>query len=220
LGLCLLLVGLAWRGEVGKVNQGTPAGMTSAISLIIGIVCFHGTFLALLWAYFSVLRRKSPSDVFGLQSLPLGRTLRLAVLCLLPAALLAIWLNLLSSFWLDMLGVVPREQEAVQILRGASGFSMQLAVALAACVGAPLQEEFLFRGLLYGSLKRYSGTALALISSSLLFGAIHMNLAAFLPLTILGFCFALAYEISGCLWVSILMHALFNLGMTIAAIYA
>src|SRR6059036_2683736 len=75
---------------------------------------------------------------------------------------------------------------------------------------APVVEEFLFRFFIYGVLKRYFGRLLGITFSALLFAAAHAHLPSFAPLFVLGSCFAIAYEWSGSLLVSMTMHAIFN----------
>jgi membrane protease YdiL (CAAX protease family) len=53
--------------------------------------------------------------------------------------------------------------------------------------------------------------------SSLLFAAVHAHLPSFAPLFVLGSCFAIAYEWSGSILVSMTMHALFN-ALTLTAL--
>ena len=82
---------------------------------------------------------------------------------------------------------------------------------------APIVEEFVFRFFIYGVLKRYIGCLLGVILSSLLFGAAHAHLPSLVPLFVLGSCFAIAYEWSGSILVSMTMHSLFN-SLTLVAL--
>jgi len=84
-----------------------------------------------------------------------------------------------------------------------------IAAGVAALV-APVTEEFIFRGYFYGVLRRYVGVIPAMLFTSALFAAIHMNGPVFLPLFVLAMCLTLAYEATGSLLVPMLMHALFN----------
>lgn len=77
---------------------------------------------------------------------------------------------------------------------------------------APIAEETIFRGYLYGVFKRFGGILPAMGIDALLFAAIHLNAASFPGLVILALCLLIAYEWTGSLLVPILMHALFNLG--------
>jgi len=84
-----------------------------------------------------------------------------------------------------------------------------LSAGLATLI-APVTEEFLFRGYIYGVLRRYLGAVPGLLIASVLFAAIHMNGPAFAPLFVLAACLTLAYEATGSLLTPMLMHALFN----------
>jgi uncharacterized protein len=75
---------------------------------------------------------------------------------------------------------------------------------------APISEEFVFRGFLYGVLKRYAGGISALFFCGLLFALIHMHIPSLVPLFVLGCVLTFAYELSGSLLVPMTMHALFN----------
>ncbi len=75
---------------------------------------------------------------------------------------------------------------------------------------APVFEELIFRKLLMDRLLPY-GELGAIIMTSLLFGAIHGNFYQFFYAALLGALLAYVYLRSGKLWVSMLLHALFNL---------
>jgi len=78
---------------------------------------------------------------------------------------------------------------------------------------APVAEEVVFRGVIYGFFRRW-GVPLALVTSTLLFITAHSG-SDVLPLTQMvgGVVFALAYEIEGCLMVPILIHSLGNMAL-------
>lgn len=84
------------------------------------------------------------------------------------------------------------------------------ALVLAVVVMAPLAEEALFRGLLYGGLRSRIGPVLAALVSAAVFGAAHMNGSLFLPLAVAGLLLALVYERSRSLWPSTVAHATLN----------
>ena len=79
-----------------------------------------------------------------------------------------------------------------------------------AVVVAPVAEEVVFRGYLYGVLRRYGGRIPAILVSSLLFAAIHVHLPSLLGLGVLAVILCLLYERTGSLWSTIAMHAAFN----------
>jgi len=80
----------------------------------------------------------------------------------------------------------------------------------------PTCEELLFRGALYGGLRRVLHPVAAVVISALLFGVAHGNVTTLLlPVTALGVALALLYERTASLTVPILFHALHN-GLTLA----
>lgn len=116
----------------------------------------------------------------------------------------------------NLLGPEAKQQEIVQFFLEASKNSDRRAVfetLLLGAVLAPMAEEFIFRGYLYGVFKRYLGMAAGIALNAALFAAIHANLASLPSLFLLAVCFTIAYETTGSLPVSMSMHAMFNLIM-------
>ena len=68
----------------------------------------------------------------------------------------------------------------------------------------------IFRGYIYAVVKRFSDQTFSAIFTSTVFAAVHMHVLHLAPLFALAMCFTLAYEITGCLWIPIAMHAIFN----------
>ena len=66
-----------------------------------------------------------------------------------------------------------------------------------AVVLAPIAEEAIFRGVLYPAFRNRGHRWIGLWVTALLFGAIHVNLAAFVPLTFLALVFTWLYERTG-----------------------
>lgn len=101
---------------------------------------------------------------------------------------------------------------------GVTALAISLTV-LTAVVVAPLVEEMVFRGLLFGALATRAGVFASAIVVALIFGAVHGDLVLFPTLAALGFISALAYAASGNLWTSVTLHALNN-AVGIAALIA
>lgn len=141
----------------------------------------------------------------------------------LPLFLIGFWF--VATGWvLALIGVGfdPPAQEAVRMVRDtliAGRWDTFLVFCLLAVVAAPLVEELLFRGLLLRWIQGRWGTTVAVLVSSVLFGLWHGNLAASLPLAVVGVVLALLYVRTGNLWAAIWLHAGFNaimLGMEVA----
>ncbi len=132
-----------------------------------------------------------------------GSFWRLLVLFLGTQGLLQVWVILVETS-LNMLGL-----SAISAIESASGGADTISMFLYVCLGAPIAEEILFRGLLLRSLKPY-GKGFAIFATAFLFGIFHGNLVqtpfAFLVGLILGYV-ALEYSIG---WAMVL-HMINNL---------
>ncbi|HEY6152548.1 MAG TPA: type II CAAX endopeptidase family protein [Candidatus Udaeobacter sp.] len=102
------------------------------------------------------------------------------------------------------------KQSIVEFFSGSRTIQQRILIIVFAVAIAPIVEEFVFRFFIYGVLKRYVGCLLGVLFSSLLFAAAHAHLPSFVPLFVLGSCFAIAYEWSGSILVTMTMHSLFN----------
>jgi membrane protease YdiL (CAAX protease family) len=110
------------------------------------------------------------------------------------------------------------KQSIVEFFSGSRTIDQRIMIIVFAVAIAPVFEEFLFRFFIYGVIKRYFGCLAGVILSALLFSAAHAHFPSFVPLFVLGSCFAIAYEWSGSILVSMTMHSLFNsLTLTVLA---
>jgi CAAX protease family protein len=109
------------------------------------------------------------------------------------------------------------KQNIVEFFSASRTIEERIMIIVFAVAIAPIVEEFVFRFFIYGVLKRYVGCLLGVILSSLLFAAAHAHFPSFVPLLVLGSCFAIAYEWSGSILVSMTMHSLFN-SLTLTAL--
>lgn len=184
-------------------------------SLIVGMV-FHLIVCAGLLLYLFQVRGLNPAELFGLQHLhwrSLAVTLGVFTIIILISVnvVSAVTVTWLQRFWPDL-----EPQETVQAFQKSDSLGLKYLVIFLAVVIAPLAEETLFRGFVYGVLKRYTDAPFAALSSSLMFAIIHMHVGSLLPLWMLAVLFCLAYEITGCLLVPMMLHAIFN-GVSIIA---
>jgi ABC-2 type transport system permease protein len=88
----------------------------------------------------------------------------------------------------------------------------QLAVPLLlllTVVAAPLCEEFIFRGLIFGGLRRSMALGPAMLMSAALFAIVHPP-ASMLPVFVLGLGTAWVYERTRSLLGPMLLHAMYN----------
>lgn len=197
--LCLM----ALQGFAGKSMPVTPQRM-------LGSAEFFGMIVLAIVATLKV-RHHSLTELFGWRRVPFFRLGGRAVVFLLAAFPLVAVMNIAMA---GLLGDRGEMQDVVKYFLNANqrhDYAAIIETIVLAAVVAPIFEEFIFRGFLYGVARRYFGMTPAIILVSALFGAIHSNLAALPGLTVLSMCFCLAYEVTGSLFTSMIMHALFNL---------
>jgi membrane protease YdiL (CAAX protease family) len=97
------------------------------------------------------------------------------------------------------------------------GFSWTSLIAMLLLVGAlvPFIEEIIFRGLVFGWLRKHLRFALAAPIVALLFAVAHQVWVLVPVLFFMGLVLAAATERSGSLWPPIILHGTFNSMMTI-----
>jgi uncharacterized protein len=102
----------------------------------------------------------------------------------------------------------------LQQLGQASGQKQRALILISIVVAAPISEEIFFRGCLqtfFSALfSRRGGRWMAVVVTSFLFAMAHGDWWARPPIFVLSLCLGYAYERTGNLWTSIMIHAAFN----------
>lgn len=148
-------------------------------------------------------------QLFGFDQLPILRAVAWGVGLLFTALPLVFGSSELVTQWMRNRSGQDA-QEIIQIFRDSTQTGQRVAIILLAVVIAPVAEELVFRGYLYTVLKRFFGALPSLVFNGVLFGLVHVNAPALVPLFLLGCAFTIAYEVTGSLFVPMAMHALFN----------
>ncbi|KQV47179.1 hypothetical protein ASC95_23600 [Pelomonas sp. Root1217] len=91
----------------------------------------------------------------------------------------------------------------------AHGPKLRLWLLALCVVAAPVFEEFIFRGLIFGGLRRSMRLLPAAAASAAVFAIVHPP-ASIIPVFFLGLCAAMAYERSRSLAAPMLTHAIYN----------
>jgi hypothetical protein len=112
--------------------------------------------------------------------------------------------------WLSARLGEQQNQQIVDEMMATQENQKRLIMLLGACVIAPIAEEIVFRGYLYPVVKRFTEPVVAAIFTGVIFGAIHGQIWAVIPLSLFGILLAVLYEKSGSIWACILCHGLFN----------
>lgn len=195
--------------DAGRAAGGLTAGSLVASMAFNLIVC------AGLLVFLQQVRGLNPAELFGLQHVDGRRLVRVVAVFAVMSLIIVNVVSGLTVTWLQDVWPDLEPQDTVKAFQESDGFMFRFLVVLAAVVVAPLAEEVLFRGFVYGVLKRYTDAPFAALSSSLMFAIIHLHVGSLLPLWVLALLFCLAYEVSGCLLAPMLLHVIFN-GTSIA----
>lgn len=101
-------------------------------------------------------------------------------------------------------------ENAVEQMSGAIVDRPMWEMILLIGIAGPFCEEIIFRGFFFQNLKKGNGAIGAAVFSGILFGLFHMNFNQFVYAAAMGIFLALADEAGGSLWISVLMHQMFN----------
>jgi membrane protease YdiL (CAAX protease family) len=191
--------------------SGIEAGETSIGRMIVATLSFQGAGLILIGRFLRE-QQNSWAEAFGFsnqrrQAVVVGV---LGALVFLPVGWGLQQASALVMTHLPHLHLEPREQVPVQALRVSISWGGRIAMGATAILLAPVAEEMLFRGILYPVVKQIGHPRLALWGTSLLFAAVHLNLATFVPLTVLALVLTVLYERTNNLLAPISAHVLFN----------
>lgn len=115
----------------------------------------------------------------------------------------------LSTLFPDTFDATKVEERANELWDNASGVWILALVAVVA-IGAPLVEEFVYRGVILQALEGRLNDVVALVLSAAFFGAIHLQPVEFPGLFLIGLVFGLCWQRTGRLACPILAHVGFN----------
>ncbi|WP_088189515.1 type II CAAX endopeptidase family protein [Desulfosporosinus sp. FKA] len=128
------------------------------------------------------------------------------------------WLfNIAYAIFLYKQGMSPPTTDVYTKLLGqSSGVTLFLNLILAGVL-APLVEETMFRGLIFGSLRTYCGKWTAAVISAAIFSGLHFQAYGFIPRFILGIALVYLYDKYKSLYPNVALHSLNNIIATLIA---
>jgi membrane protease YdiL (CAAX protease family) len=227
------------RKDLGVSTQarafGVPEAILSAVLIVflllnIGASLSHpsmklsvhtllGNFLLLLFVLLFIVtflqfRGFDVGSLAGFSRISFFRALSTGAVLLFFAYPLILWADIITQ---RLFGGGSSRQNIVEVFSGSQTIDQRIMIIIFAIAVAPVIEEFLFRFFLYNVIKRFFGRLVGVIFSASLFAAAHAHFPSFVPLFVLGSCFAIAYEWSGSILVAMTMHSLFN-SLTLTAL--
>lgn len=123
----------------------------------------------------------------------------------------------LQSIWPDTFSTQDVEERARDLWNRANG-NWVIALVIVVVIGAPIVEEFVYRGLILQALQGRVNEILALVVSAVWFGAIHLQPVEFPGLFMFAVVLGITFMATGRLAGPILAHAAFNaVGLLLAS---
>ena len=101
------------------------------------------------------------------------------------------------------------DNTAVDLIGEVADMSPFITVLIVGFIG-PFCEEFTFRGVIYGGLRKSGSLCAAAAVTGVFFGLMHLNLNQLSYALILGFVMALLVEATGSIWASVTAHVTVN----------
>ena len=123
---------------------------------------------------------------------------------------------LLHNVMLMVLGV---DTQGEAILKIFSELESPIWFFVVGVIFAPLVEEIFFRGFLFQGFRQRYGWIAAILISSGIFAAAHLDPISFIPTFVLGAVMAYVYHRSNSVWPGVVLHFLVN-GFGLCAAYA
>ena len=182
-------------------TEHTPPGLEFADTVVQDVVF---VLTAIMFAQLG--GRKVRSWQLGFRPTPLWRAVGLA-------ALTIVVFLIFSAIWVVALNVKEEDTKLLNALGTNETTLLLVASALLTTVIAPICEETLFRGYIFGALSKWKGWLPGAVLTGILFGAVHIGSAPvedLVPLGVLGFALCFLYRRTGSLYPCIAVHSLNN----------
>lgn len=179
----------------------------AVFSTVVGAVIYALTLLIVIGVPYAIKRSRTTWEQLGLQRLPVWRDVWIVPIAAIVYLVLSAVLVAVASVSLTFIDFNQTQDT------GFTGVASQLGIALAfisLVVVAPVAEEILFRGYLFGKLRAYAPVWLAVGIVSALFALVHFQWNVAIDVFALSIVLCLVRIFSGSLWPSIFLHMLKN----------
>ena len=186
--------------------------LTSVYQVIVYALCI-ALMLFVPWAIYKI---RTTRDELGLRGLPTWTDILLAPIMFIATMVLAAALTAL------MMAILPQVNWEQAQNVGYNKLYQPLEFGLAficLVVLAPVCEEIIFRGWLYGKLRFRMSALPAILITSLLFGLVHGQLNVGVTVFAMSVGMCVSRELTGTIWSGIILHMVKN-GIAFYLLYA
>ena len=181
----------------------------TSFMVIAQSLVFHWAGLAFVVVLLA--RRRMPwKSAFGLTRSRFFKRLVQGAVFLLATMPVLLFYTLLYHVGLQLTGHEPQLQDVVFAISDETSTGIRIYFVLLATIIAPFFEEILFRGIALPIFAKRLGLGPAIILVAVIFAMIHGHVPSLVPLFLLSVALSVAYIYTESLWVSIVMHGLFN----------
>ncbi len=130
----------------------------------------------------------------------------------ISTVLLVIVFTFLIMPFISLINVISQlftTNAAIELSSRFDGLAAPMIVFMIGILG-PFCEEFTFRGVIFGGLRRSGYIFAAAVVSALFFGLMHLNLNQLSYALVLGVVFGMLVEGTGSIWASVTAHVVIN----------
>ena len=197
-----ILIGIVWLLDyfnvpLDLINQSILSTAMSALVYIITLV------LIWLTPVFIKKYHVASLDNIGMNRLPSWVDILITPAGLIIYLVMSSLLMLAATHFLTWIDINQVQETGFNNLSKYYEYILAFSTLV---IIAPVAEEVLFRGYLFGKLKNYIPTWVAILITSALFGAIHGQWDLAIDTFALSVVLCLLREATGSLWASILLH--------------
>ncbi len=169
------------------------------INIYIGLIISQ-LFIFIPAVIFVVLTRTNLKQFIQMKKIKITSAILIALVTFLTMPIL-VAVNAASMLWVE--NEVNRMSDSITHMPMA-------AVMLLIGILGPMNEEFVFRGIIYHGYRKTGRIIGAAVLSAILFGMLHMNFNQMSYAILVGIFAAVLIEATGSIWSSIIYHCLIN----------
>jgi membrane protease YdiL (CAAX protease family) len=201
------LVALAGIWALTKLGVYLPPSDDVVFNTVLAAVVYLLTLLIVIGVPWLIRRKVTTKEDVGLTRLPSWMDIVLA-----PAGAIVylLFAAVLLSLFAAIFPHIDLQQAQDTGFQNLATKSQYLLAFMTLVIIAPLAEEVLFRGYLYGKLRKHVPLWLAMLVTSALFGAVHGQWNVALDTFALSIVMCSLREVTGSIWSGVLLHMIKN----------